>query len=208
MPIIVHHLENSRSQRILWLLEELGLDYDVHRYARDRKTMLAPPDLKRIHPLGKAPLLEDGGLILAETGAIVEYCVAKADGRLGAPAHRDDALRYRHFLHYAEGSLMPPLFVLLVLARVPLLGKTARKRFLPMATVHLDYVEGQLAQRPWFAGDDFTAADVMMSFPLEAAQSRVDDGVDRPATRAWLAKIHGRPAYQSALKRGGPYAYA
>jgi len=103
---------------------------------------------------------------------------------------------------------MPPLLVLLVLARVPLLGKTARKRFLPMATVHLDYVEGQLAQRPWFAGDDFTAADVMMSFPLEAAQARVADGVDRPATRAWLAKIHGRPAYQSALKRGGPYAYA
>jgi len=208
MPIIIHHLENSRSQRILWLLEELGLDYEVKRYARDPKTMRAPPELKRIHPLGKSPLLEDDGLIIAETGAIVEYVVAKADGRLGAPAHRDDALRYRHFLHYAEGSLMPPLLVLLVLARVPFLGKTARKRFLPMAQVHLDYVEDQLAQRPWFAGDDLTAADVMMSFPLEAAQSRVDDGVARPATRAWLAKIKARPAYQAALVRGGPYAYA
>jgi len=208
MPITVHHLENSRSQRILWLLEELHLDYEVRRYARDPKTMLAPPDLKRVHPLGKSPLLEDDGLIVAETGAIVEYLVAKADGRLGAPAHRDDALRYRHFLHYAEGSLMPPLLVLLVLARVPLLGKTARKRFLPMATVHLDYVEDQLNQRPWFAGDDFTAADVMMSFPLEAAQSRVDDGVARPAMRTWLARIHERPAYRSALERGGPYAYA
>ena len=208
MPITVHHLENSRSQRVLWLLEELGLDYEVRRYLRDPKTMLAPPELKQVHPLGKSPVVEDGGVVLAETGAIAEYLVDKADGRLGAPGHREQALRYRQFLHYAEGSLMPPLFVLLVLGRVPLLGKTAMKRFLPMATVHLDYVESELAGRPWFAGDSFTAADVMMSFPLEAAQSRVAEDRPRPATEAWLAKIHARPAYQAALARGGPYRYA
>jgi glutathione S-transferase len=208
MPVTVHHLENSRSQRVLWLLEELGLKYEVKRYARDPGTMRAPPELRRIHPLGKAPIIEDGGLVLAETGAIVEYLVAKADGQLGVPAHREEALRYRHFLHYAEGSMMPPLLVLLVLGRVPLLGKAAIKRFLPMAQAHLDYVESELAARPWFAGESFTAADVMMSFPLEAAQARVHDGKDRPATRAWLGKIHGRSAYRAALERGGPYAYA
>ena len=114
MAIIVHHLENSRSQRILWMLEELGLDYEVRRYARNRKTMLAPPELKQVHPLGKSPVIEDGDAIVAETGAIVEYLVEKADGRLGPPGHRPSVLRYRHFLHYAEGSMMPPLLALLV----------------------------------------------------------------------------------------------
>src|ERR1044072_3085874 len=113
--ITVHHLENSRSQRVLWLLEELELPYEIVRYERDRKTMLAPPELKRVHPLGKSPVIEDGATTVAETGAILEYLVEKADGRLGAPAHREDALRYRHFLHYAEGSVMPPLLVKLVL---------------------------------------------------------------------------------------------
>lgn len=209
MTITVHHLENSRSQRILWMLEELGLPYEIKRYERDRKTMLAPPELKRVHPLGKSPVIEDDdGRVVAETGAIVEYLVEKADGRLGAPAHRDDALRYRFWLHYAEGSLMPPLLLKLVLSRVPLMGKAATKRIQPMIDVHLDYVESELAQRPWFAGDDMTAADVMMSFPLEAARSRA--GLDdlRPATIAWLAKVHARPAYATALKKGGPYAYA
>jgi glutathione S-transferase len=210
MTIIVHHLENSRSQRILWMLEELGLPYEIKRYERDRKTMLAPPELKRVHPLGKSPVIEDSddGRIVAETGAIVEYLVEKADGRLGAPAHRDDALRYRFWLHYAEGSLMPPLLLKLVLSRVPLMGKAAVKRIQPMIDVHLDYVESELAQRPWFAGDEITAADVMMSFPLEAARSRAGLDASRPATIAWLAKVHARPAYQAALAKGGPYAYA
>jgi glutathione S-transferase len=206
--IAVHHLENSRSQRILWLLEELRLPYSVKRYQRNKATMLAPPELKRVHPLGKSPVIENDGRVVAETGAIIEYLVEHADGRLGAPAHRDDALRYRHFLHYAEGSLMPPLFVKLVLGRVPLLGKTAQKRFQPMIDVHLDYVESELAARPWFAGQVFTAADVMMSFPLEAAVARADAIQGRPRIASWLAAIHARPAYQAALAKGGPYAYA
>lgn len=206
--ILVHHLENSRSQRVLWLLEELGFPYEIKRYERDKATMLAPPELKRVHPLGKAPVIEDEGRVIAETGAIVEYLVEKADGRMGVPGHRDDALRYRHFLHYAEGSLMPPLLVMLVLSRVPLLGKVAMKRFRPMVEVHLDYVEGELAQRPWFAGAELTGADVMMSFPLEAAVARADATEGRPHIASWLARIHARPAYRAALKAGGPYAYA
>ena len=208
MTIIVHHLENSRSQRVLWLLGELGLPYEVKRYERNPATMLAPPELRAIHPLGKSPVLEDDGRVIAETGAIVEYLVEKADGRLGPPAHRDGLLRYRHFLHYAEGSLMPPLLVLLVLGRIPLLGKRAAKRIQPMVDVHLDWIERELAGRPWFAGDEMTAADVMMSFPLEAARSRAGLGPSRPATVAWLDKVHALPAYRRALEVGGPYAYA
>ena len=211
MTIIVHHLENSRSQRILWMLEELGLPYEVKRYERNKKTMLAPPELKRVHPLGKSPVIEDtdaGGLVIAETGAIIEYLVEKADGRLGPLAHRDSVLRYRMFLHYAEGSLMPPLLVMLVLNRIPIFGKTAIKRMQPMVDVHLDYVESELAQRPWFAGDEMTGADIMMSFPLEAARGRAGLGASRPHTMAWLDKIHARPEYARALSRGGPYAYA
>ena len=208
--IIVHHLENSRSQRVLWMLEELGLPYQVKRYERNKTTMLAPPELKQVHPLGKSPVIEDtdGGHVIAETGAIVEYLVEKADGRLGAPAHRDSALRYRFWLHYAEGSLMPLLLLKLVLSKVPLMGKPAMKRIQPMIDVHLDYVESELKQRPWFAGDAMTAADIMMSFPLEAARSRAGLDTARPATIAWLEKVHARPAYQAALAQGGPYAYA
>lgn len=205
---IVHHLENSRSQRILWMLEELGLPYQVKRYQRDRKTMLAGPELRRIHPLGKSPVIEHEGRVIAETGAIVEYIVDRADGRLGPPAHRDDALRYRYFLHYAEGSLMPPLLIKLVLGRVPLFGKAAQKKIQPMIDVHLDYVEAELAQRPWFAGQEITAADVMMSFPLEAAVARANATQGRPHIAAWLKRIHERPAYKAALTAGGPYAYA
>jgi glutathione S-transferase len=206
--IIVHHLENSRSQRILWLLEELGLPYEVKRYNRDPKTMLAPPSLRAIHPLGKSPTIDDAGCIVAETGAIVEYLVEKADGRLGPPAHRDAALRYRHFLHYAEGSLMPPLFVLLVIGRLGLLGRPARAPIQKMLDVHLDWLETELADRPWFAGGDFTAADVMMSFPLEAARQRGGLDEKRPNLLDWLERIHARPAYGKALERGGPYTLA
>ncbi len=177
--------------------------------------MLAPPELARVHPLGKSPVIEDteeqdgpGNRVVAETGAIVEYLVDKADGKLGAPARRDDALAYRFWLHYAEGSLMPPLLLLLVLSRLPLVGKRAVKRVQPMLDRHLDFVEAALAERPWFAGDAMTAADVMMSFPLEAAVSRGGLGPSRPNTMAWLDRIHARPAYQKALAAGGPYAYA
>lgn len=208
MTLIVHHLNNSRSQRILWMLEELALPYEIRHYQRDARTMLAPLELRAVHPLGKSPMLEDDGRIVIETGAICEYLVEKADGRLGPPAHRDAVLRYRQYLHYAEGSMMPPLLVMLVVTRIPLMGKAAARRIRPMIDRHLDYVESELAQRPWFAGDAMTAADIMMSFPLEAARSRAGLDASRPATIAWLDKIHARPAYQAALKKGGPYAYA
>ncbi|HYD11839.1 MAG TPA: glutathione S-transferase [Allosphingosinicella sp.] len=206
--IRVHHLENSRSQRILWLLEELELPYEVIRYERDRKTMLAPPSLRKVHPLGKSPVIEDEGRAIAETGAIVEYLVEKAEGRLGPPANRDAVLLYRQFLHYAEGSMMPPLLALLVVGKLGLLGKPAKKPLLAMFRQHLDFLEGELAGRAWFAGDEFTAADVMMSFPLEAARQRAGLGPSHPHILDWLERIHARPAYAEALRKGGPYAYA
>jgi glutathione S-transferase len=210
MTLIVHHLNNSRSQRILWMLEELGLPYEIKRYERNAQTMLAPPELKRVHPLGKSPILQDtdAGQTLVETGAIIDYLVELADGKLGPPAHRDAVLRYRQFLHYAEGSVMPPLLVKLIVTRIPFMGKRVAKRIQPMIDVHLDYIESELASRPWFAGDDLSGADIMMSFPLEAARSRAGLDASRPATIAWLDKIHARPAYQAALAKGGPYAYA
>jgi glutathione S-transferase len=209
VTIIVHHLENSRSQRVLWLLEELGLPYEVKRYERNKATMLAPPELRRVHPLGKSPVIEHGGHTLIETGAIIDYLVALGDGAFGPPADPGQALRYTRFLHYAEGSLMPPLLLKLVLGRVPLFGKRAQKRIQPMIGVHLDWLESELGKREWFAGPAITAADIMMSFPLEAARSRAGLDTERhPRLAAWLERIHARPAYQAALARGGPYAYA
>jgi glutathione S-transferase len=212
--ITVHHLENSRSQRVLWLLEELAIPYGVVRYERSKATMLAPPELRTVHPLGKSPVIVDddtnpgASRTIAETGAIIEYLVEKAGGRLGAPLSREGALKYRYFLHYAEGSLMPPLLIKLVLGMIPLVGKVAQGRIQPMIDVHLDFVEVELQARQWFAGDAFTAADVIMSFPLEAARDRGGLGDSRPATLAWLDRIHARPAYQAALEAGGPYDYA
>ena len=205
---IVHHLENSRSQRILWLLEELELPYDVRRYRRDPKTMLAPPGLKNVHPLGKSPVIEDEGRTFAETGAIIEYLVEKGGGRLGPPAKREAVLRYRHFLHYAEGSLMPLLLALLVVNRLGLLGRPARAPIQKMLDGHLDWLEAELSERDWFAGDEFTAADIMMSFPLEAARHRAGLDDSRPHLIDWLERIHARPAYGAALQKGGPYVYA
>ena len=206
--IVVHHLEDSRSQRVLWLLEELGLEYEVRRYERDRETMLAPPELARVHPLGKSPVIEDQGRALAETGAIVEYLVEKAEGRLGPPANREAVLRYRHFVHYAEGSMMPPLFALLVINRLGPLAKPARAPLLKMFGHHLDWLESELATRDWFAGEEFTAADIMMSFPLEAARTGAGLGPERTNLIDWLERIHARPAYAAALQKGGAYAYA
>lgn len=210
--LTVHHLNHSRSQRILWMLEELALPYRVERYQRNSKTMQAPPELRAVHPLGKSPVLVDEAdgrtTTLVETGAIVEYLVEKSGGRLGPPPDRASLLRYRQFLHYAEGSLMPPLFVNLVLGRVPLLGRAAQKRIRPMIDVHLDFVEAELSAREWFAGDRLSAADIMMSFPLEAAHARGLLGASAVATRNWLSRIQARPAYRAALQQGGPYAYA
>jgi glutathione S-transferase len=206
--IKVHHLNNSRSQRVLWLLEEISLDYEVVPYQRDAKTMLAPASLRRIHPLGKSPIIEDGPLRLAETGVIVDYLVSKY-GRELEPAQSSEAhWGYRYWLHYAEGSLMPPLLMKLVVNRLGLLGRPARGYVDNQITLHLDYLDKELDPGPWFAGDTFSAADIMMSFPLEAATSRGGLNASRPNLMGFLARIHARPAYQRALSRGGPYAFA
>lgn len=209
--LVVHHLNNSRSQRILWMLEELGFVYEIRRYERNAD-MSAPQKLKQIHPLGKSPIVQDasdgGTITLVETGAICEYLVAKAEGRMGPPQDIEGTIRYQQFLHYAEGSVMPVLFAMLVASKIPLLGKLAAKKIRPMLDVHLDYVESQLQSRTWFAGDEISAADIMMSFPLEAASKRAGLNQSRPATMAWLTKIHARPAYRTALERGGAYVYS
>lgn len=206
MAIIVHHLEHSRSQRILWLLEELGLLHEIRFYQR-MQTRAAPDAMKAIHPLGKAPIIEDDGLVVAETGAIIEYLVEKAGGRLGAPTGREDRLRYRYFLHYAEGSVMTALLMSMVVGTVPVVDPVRQRTFQPMVTGHLDFIEAEIGSRPWFAGDQFSAADVMMSFPLEFAAKERNGLEGRPATAAWLDKVHARPAYRVALEAGGPYRF-
>ncbi|MEC3949677.1 glutathione S-transferase family protein [Sphingobium sp. HWE2-09] len=208
MTILVHHLNNSRSQRILWLLEELGEAYEVRRYERDRKTMRAPESLRAIHPLGRSPVVEVDGHRLIETGAIMEYLVTRAGNRFGSPADPEGAIRYRQYMHYAEGSMMPPLLALLIIGKLGLLGRPARPTVQKMLDDHLDWIETELASRPYFAGDAFTAADMMMSFPLEAARSRGGLNESRPNIIRWLAEMHARPAYKAALQTGGKYAYA
>lgn len=219
--IIVHHLNNSRSQRVLWLLEELGVPYEVKRYERDAATMLAPPELKKIHPLGKSPVITDGDKVIAETGAIIEYIVeAHGQGRLIPPSGTAERLRYTYWLHYAEGSAMTPLLLTLVFSALPnrapglmkplvkSIAAKAQAGFVdPQLKSHIDYWEAELAKSVWFAGSEFTAADIAMSFPLEAGASRAGAS-SRPHVKAFLEKIHARPAYQRALERGGPYAYA
>ncbi|MDM0120841.1 glutathione S-transferase [Variovorax arabinosiphilus] len=219
--LTVHHLNNSRSQRVLWLLEELGLPYEIVHYQRDPKTMLAPPELRRVHPLGKSPVVTtDDGLVLAESGAIVETLIERhSQGRFAPPAGSADALRYRYWLHYAEGSAMPPLLLKLIFdkiesAKMPffirpiakgIAGKAKAGFVTPNLRAHLDFMEGELAKSEWFAGAEFTGADIQMSFPVEAARARGGLDDSRPRLMAWLARIHARPAYQQALSRGGPY---
>lgn len=204
--ITVHHLAHSRSQRILWMLQELDLPYEVRRYERDPRTMLAPPELKRVHPLGKSPVIEDDGLVLIETGAIVEHLAAKS-GQLGAPAEPNGPMLWRQFLHYAEGSLMPPLLAILTVRKLGPLGWPARGLLLAMFADHLRWLESELANREWFAGNSFSAADVMMSFPLEFAVRWA--GLDHryPRLNGWLARIHARPGCRAALAVGGSYEY-
>ncbi len=222
--ITVHHLNNSRSQRVLWLLEELGVPYEIRRYERDPKTMLAPPELRAVHPLGKSPVVTDGDLTVAESGAILEYLVERYDtgGRLAPAPGSPERLRWRYWMHFAEGSAMPPLLVMLIcdrIARSPMpffarpiaRGIAAKIRALlvdPNLRRQLDFMEAELARSTWFAGEAFSAADIQMSFPLEAAAHRGALGGDRPRLIAFLGRIHARPAYQEALRRGGPYAYA
>jgi glutathione S-transferase len=219
--ITVHHLNNSRSQRVLWMLEELELPYEIVKYERDPKTMLAPKSLEAIHPLGKSPVLVDGDAVLAESGAILEYLVeTHGKGRFapaaGTPAHR----HYKYFLHYAEGSLMPYLLMRLIFRRVrtaplpffvkPIARKIADKvsgDFIdPNLARHVKFLGAHLEQHPWFTGTEFTAADVQMSFPIEATVARCGDLALSPKLAEWVAKIHARPAFARALAKGGPYA--
>ncbi len=219
--LIVHHLNNSRSQRVLWLLEELGLPYEIKRYQRDPKTQLAPPELKQVHPLGKSPVITDDGATIAETGAIVEYIVGKAGGALRPPEGSPERLRWTYWLHYAEGSAMPPLLLRLIFSVLPARSPALMRPIVraisartiggfidPQIKTHFDYIESELTRFPWFAGEHFSAADVMMSFPLEAAGSRANVFQGRPQVKAFVERCHARPAYQRALEKGGPYAYA
>lgn len=222
MTITVHHLNDSRSQRVLWLLEELALPYEIQHYQRDAKTMLAPPELRAVHPLGKSPVITDGGTTVAESGAIVEYLVDREGGKLRPAAGTPEFLQYRYWLHFAEGSAMPPLLMKLVFDKVAsapmpffvkpvargISAQVLKSFVMPNIERQLDFMEAELAQRPWFAGREFSAADIQMSFPLEAAAQRAGLDASRPKLMDWLQRIHARPAYRRALERGGPYSFA
>lgn len=217
--LTVHHLENSRSQRVLWLLEELALPYEVVRYERDKKSSLAPPALKAVHPLGKSPVITDDGQVIAETGAIVEYIVERyGGGRLIPAPGTPERLRYTYWLHMAEGTAMPLLVMALVFNRVEtaapwlirpiakaIAGQVRTSYLGPSLAAVLGFMDAELGRSTWFAGDAFTAADVMMSFPIEAAAVRTDLKAESPRLQAFLERAQARPAYRAALDRGGPY---
>lgn len=226
--ITVHHLETSRSQRVLWLLEELGLPYEIVVYQRDKKTRLAPAALKAIHPLGKSPVITDGDITVAESGAILEYLVeqygskakdsAILQPKVGTPEHR----QCRYWMHYAEGSLMNWLVMKLVFMTIPtqpmpffvrpiarqLCAQVQAKLIDPNVDTALAFMERHLAKHPWFAGDQLTIADFQMSFAVEAALSRGDRTKNFPKLRAYKKKMEARPAYQRALEKGGPVIMA
>jgi glutathione S-transferase len=221
--ITVHHLNNSRSQRVLWLLEELGLPYDIKKYQRDPQTMLAPPELTQVHPLGKAPVITDDGVTVAESGAIIEYLIERyGNGRLAPPIGSPERLRWRYWMHFAEGSAMPPLLLKLIFGRIPeqpmpffvkpiargISAKVLARMVDPNLVRQLDFMEAELGKTTWFAGAEFSAADIQMSFPVEAAAQRAGLDASRPNLMAYLKRIHARPAYKKALERGGPYSFA
>ncbi len=205
--IQVHHLNNSRSHRILWLLEEMNQPYEVISYQRDRATMLAPPELAKIHPLGKSPVIKDGELVLAESGAIVEYLVGKyGGGKLIPPIGSEDHVKYLYWFHFAEGSAMPPLLLKLYFSRVISAPASQIARIDAQIAAQLDYMNAELARRRYFAGDNFSAADIQMSFPLVAAAAR--GGFDKGRRHLWkyFQELQDRPAWQRATARGGALA--
>jgi glutathione S-transferase len=220
--LIVHHLENSRSQRILWLLEELGVAYEIQHYARDKKSSLAPPELFAVHPLGKSPVITDEGVTIAESGLIVEYLIEKyGDGRLmpaiGTPEH----LQFRYWLHYAEGTFMPLMVITAILNRIetapmPFFMKPIAKIIAhrtkaaysgPNIRLNLDYLEATLQKSTWFCGSEMSGADIMMSFPIEAAAMRTSLAENHPALEKFRQHVRELPAYQRAIEKGGPYIY-
>jgi len=218
--VTVHHLNNSRSQRVLWLLEELGVGYEVRRYERDPKTMFAPASLRAVHPLGKSPVITEDGLTIAESGAIIEYLIERhGGGRLIPPAGTPERLRYTYWLHFAEGSAMAPLLLSLLFSRLPsqpmpffarpiargMCSKVLGTFVEPQLKTHQKFMEDELEKGTWFAGEEFTAADIQMSFVVEASAARGGMDHTRPKLMAWLERIHARPAYNRALEKGGPY---
>ena len=221
--ITLHHLNNSRSQRILWLLEELGMPYEIVRHERDPKTNLAPESLKRVHALGKSPVIDDDGLVIAESGAIVDYLARKDEERRFVVEEGSDGfLDWTFWMHYAEGSLMPPLVMRLVFEKVKsgpmpffarpvakgIVDKTHKMFLGPMIQSHLDFVEDHLARHDWFVAGQLTAADFQMSFPLEAVVGSGMAGRRYPNIQRYVEHYQQRPAYKRALEAGGPYAYA
>jgi glutathione S-transferase len=217
--VVVHHLETSRSHRVLWLLEELGVEYEMKIHRRDPKTIRAPAALREIHPLGKAPVVVIDGDVYAESGAIIEQCVEMlGDGKLRPVAGTPAAWQYRYWMHYAEGSLMAPLLVRLIIDKVrtaplpffikPIARGVAAKvdaTFTnPELALHMKFLEGHLGEHEYFAGDEFSGADVQMSYPVEAALARGRVDFETPHLDAWLKRVRERPAYQRALERGGP----
>jgi glutathione S-transferase len=217
--IVVHHLNNSRSQRVLWLLEELGLEYEIKRYQRDAQTMLAPAELRKVHPLGKSPVISDGEAVLAESGAIVEYLVeTRGGGRLAPARGTPERLRYTYWLHFAEGSAMPTLVMKLFFDRIakgspffirPIARAIANRvksgYIEPNIARNLDFMEAELSRSRWFAGAEFSAADIQMSFPVEASRARGGLDESRPRLLDYLNRIHSREAYRRALERGGEF---
>lgn len=218
--ITVHHLENSRSQRILWLLEELGVDYDIRKYSRDPETSLAPKELEAVHPLGKSPVVTDGDQTVAESGAIIEYLVAKYDnGRLRPAEGTPGRMAYTYWLHYAEGTFAPLMIISLILARiesapVPFFLKPVTKGIASKVRDgyldntlkrNLDFMESALDNSTWFCGDELTAADIQMSFAVEAADARGGLRAGFPNLVNFLERMRALPTYQSALEKGGPY---
>jgi glutathione S-transferase len=202
--IEVHHLNKSRSHRVIWLLEELEVPYELVRYER-LPSMMAPPELRAIHPLGKSPVIRDGDLVLAESGAILEYLIERyGHGRLVPERGSPEWLRYIYFMHYAEGSLMPQLFLKLVIARLSVLGLPARGFVNRNIRTHLEFLEGELADRPYFAGEKFTAADIQMSYPLVAAMTR-GGGEHYPRLVEYVARLRERPGLARAIEKAGPF---
>jgi glutathione S-transferase len=208
MSLIVHHLNNSRSQRILWLLEELNVPYQIRHHQRDAVTNLAPPELLTVHPLGKSPVIEDDGKIIYESAAIVEYICERHGGAHLVPARgTDDHIRYLEFLHFAEGSAMTPILLNLYTGRLGEAAAPLRPRIDQQLQSHFQYMEDQLRPSGWYVGDTLTGADIMLSFPAEAAV-KMGYAADKPKLSAFVTAIHARPAFQKALEKGGPYAYA
>lgn len=208
MSIIVHHLNNSRSQRILWLLEELNLSYDIRHYARDAVTNLAPEALSKVHPLGKSPMIEDDGKLIFESAAIVEYLCKRHNGGNLVPARGTDLhTRYLEFMHFAEGSVMTPILLNLYTARLGEAAAPLHPRIQQQLDSHFAFMDETLRATGWFVGDSLTGADIMMSFPAEAAV-KMGKATNLPNLSAFVEKIHARPAFQTALEKGGPYAYA